>query len=60
MAAMHHNENAGRMQAVTVDGLPQFRIYYAKYKAGKPTVRITKTNPTYGENKCKEKIFHLI
>ncbi|ESO96097.1 hypothetical protein LOTGIDRAFT_116126 [Lottia gigantea] len=34
LAAMHHNENANRMQAITRNGLPQYRVSFPKYKSG--------------------------
>ena len=48
LAAMHHNENANRMQAITRDGRPQYRISFPKFKAGGHTVHIVKTDPTHG------------
>ncbi len=47
LAAMHHNENAARMQRVTRDGVPQYRICFPKYKPGQHTVRALKTDPTH-------------
>ena len=50
LSALHYNENADRMQAVTVDGRPRFSIRFPKAKAkqGGHAVREIKTKATYG------------
>jgi hypothetical protein len=48
LAALHFNENSNRMQAVTHDGQPRFRIQFPKSKKGEHTLRMEKTAPTYG------------
>ncbi|XP_068692699.1 uncharacterized protein [Montipora foliosa] len=48
LSALHYNENADRMQAVTIDGRPRYAIQFPKAKKGQPTVREIKTKPTYG------------
>ncbi len=48
LAAMHHNENADRMQAVTIDGRLRYKVCYPKYKSGQHSVKVVKTEPTHG------------
>lgn len=48
VAALHHNENANRLQAVTKDGEPRYTIVYPKTKKdGGHTVRAVKTPCTH-------------
>ena len=49
VAAMHFNENTCRPQAVTSEGVAQYKIQYPKYKKGGYTVTEVKTDPTFGE-----------
>ena len=49
LSALHYNENADRMQAVTIDGRPRYSLQFPKAKKGEPTVREIKTKPTYGK-----------
>ena len=49
LSALHYNENADRMQEVTVDGRPCYAIRFPKAKQGGHTVREIKTKATYGE-----------
>ncbi|CAH3147788.1 unnamed protein product [Porites lobata] len=48
LSALHYNENADRMQAVTVDGRPRYAIRFPKAKHGGYSVREVKTKATYG------------
>ncbi|XP_034070943.1 uncharacterized protein LOC117545323 isoform X2 [Gymnodraco acuticeps] len=47
LAAMHHNENAGRDQATTAAGKLVFKLAYPKSKRGECTVKSVKNDPTY-------------
>ena len=49
---LHYNENADRMQAVTVDGRPCCSIRFPKAKQGGHAVREIKTKANYGKHKC--------
>ena len=48
LSALHYNDNADRMQAVTMDGRPRYSIVYPKAKKGEHAVRSIKTKSTYG------------
>ena len=54
LSALHYNENADRMQEVTVDGRPCYSIHYPKAKHGGHTVREIKTKATYGKYSQRE------
>jgi len=43
LAALHHNENANRLQAVNQDGSLQYRVVFPKAKKGGHTVQEVKT-----------------
>ena len=49
LSALHYNENSERLQEVTVDGRPKYKICFPKAKKGKNTVREIKTKATYGK-----------
>ena len=51
LSALHYNENADRMQAMTLDGRPCYSIRFPKAKKEGPAVRQVKTEPTYGRIK---------
>ncbi|XP_068685181.1 protein lin-28 homolog A-like [Montipora foliosa] len=53
LSALHYNENADRMQPVTIDGRPRYAIQFPKAKKGQPTVREIKTKPTYDGRRRK-------
>ena len=48
LAALHFNENASRLQAVTVKGVPQHKVTFPKAKKGDHVVKKVKTNYTTG------------
>ena len=48
MAALHHNENSERLQAVTKEGKPCYSIRFPKHKKGEYSVRKEKTAATCG------------
>ncbi|XP_060072068.1 uncharacterized protein LOC132551941 [Ylistrum balloti] len=47
LAALHHNENVRREQAMTSAGEKMFKIIYPKQKKGGYTVRKVKTKQTF-------------
>ncbi|KAK9958119.1 hypothetical protein ABG768_012293 [Culter alburnus] len=47
LAALHFNENAGRPQATTAAGEPQFKVNFPKYKKGQCTAKPVKADPTF-------------
>ena len=47
---MHYNENADRLQAVTVNGQPCYSIQFPKAKKGANSVRAEKTRATYSKS----------
>lgn len=51
LAALHHNANAGRPQAVTKDRKLQWAIKYPKARKG-PVISARKTEGTYGICPC--------
>ena len=50
LAAIHHNENCDRNQAMNEDGVPEFVLKYPKFKKGLPIVSRIMTQATYGES----------
>ena len=48
IAAMHFNENSARPQAVN-NGQPRFEVYYPKVKKGEASVKVVKTDATFGK-----------
>ena len=57
LSALHYNENADRMQAVTVDGRPKYAIRFPKAKHGEHSVRTIKTEATYSKYTYKGLIY---
>jgi len=49
LSAMHYNENADRLQAVTVNGQHCYSIRFPKAKKGAHSVRAEKTRATYSK-----------
>ena len=49
LAALHFNENAGRLQAITAAGDSQYKITFPKWKKGDHVVNMVKTNYTTGQ-----------
>ena len=49
LSAMHYNENADRLQAVTLNGQPCYSIRFPKAKKGGHSVRAEKTRATYSK-----------
>ena len=47
---MHYNENADRLQAVTVNGQHCYSIRFPKAKKGAHSVRAEKTRATYSKS----------
>ncbi|XP_040358693.2 uncharacterized protein LOC115313580 [Ixodes scapularis] len=47
LAALHHNENSGRVQAVTRKGQPKFKRRMQRGKMGTDRLKEVKTPPTY-------------
>ena len=48
LAALHFNENAGRLQAKTAAGALRHKITFPKWKKGDHVVNMVKTNYTTG------------
>lgn len=49
LAALHYNENAGRMQATKTTGESRYDIRFPKYKQGGFVVRKILTEATFGK-----------
>ncbi|CAN7941119.1 unnamed protein product [Ixodes hexagonus] len=49
LAILHFNENANNPQAITADGLPQWRISYPKSKKGTAVARPKQAGPSYSK-----------
>ncbi|XP_069110215.1 uncharacterized protein, partial [Argopecten irradians] len=47
LAAMHFNENSGREQSLTKEGIPKYNIVYPKYKKGEHTIRQMKIDQSF-------------
>ncbi|XP_057709542.1 uncharacterized protein LOC130927604 [Corythoichthys intestinalis] len=61
LAAMHYNENAGRPQKVTKEGIHSYCIVYPKYKSGGYSLRKILVDATYDYvNDCLSEVMKLI
>ncbi|XP_019716472.1 uncharacterized protein LOC109510542 isoform X4 [Hippocampus comes] len=61
LAAMHYNENAGRPQNVTKEGIHSYCIVYPKYKSGGYSLRKILLDATYDYvNDCLSEVMKLI
>ncbi len=49
LAAIHHNENGNRLQAVDKEGNGKYSVVFPKAKKGEASVRTRKTPPTYSK-----------
>ena len=47
MAALYYNENAGRAQAFTKEGIARYKMYYGRGHEGTAALAVT-TDPTLG------------
>ena len=47
MAALYYNENAGRAQAFTKEGIARYKLYYGRGHEGAAALAVT-TDPTLG------------
>ncbi|XP_077391607.1 uncharacterized protein LOC144027710 isoform X2 [Festucalex cinctus] len=61
LAAMHYNENAGRPQKVTKEGIHSYCIVYPKYKSGGYSLRKILVDETYDYvNDCLSEAMKVI
>ena len=47
---MHFNENAGRPQAMTTAGVPQYAVTYSKNRRGEAGLKKVKASLTFGKS----------